>query len=58
MNGEYKATTEERLDKVLEVLTEKSRSYIQTLIKEGYVSVNGKTTIKPSTNSIKETPLK
>ena len=49
MNGEYKATTEERLDKVLEVLTEKSRSYIQTLIKEGYVAVKGKTTIKPST---------
>ena len=49
MDRKYKATTEERLDKVLETLIEKSRSYIQTLIKEGYVSVNGTITTKPST---------
>ena len=58
MDKEYKATTEERLDKVLEALTEKSRSYIQTLIKEGYVSVNGTIITKPSTKLRRETLLK
>ena len=38
----------ERIDKFLAgELEEKSRSYIQKLIKDGYVKINGKT-VKPS----------
>jgi len=35
MDKEYKATTEERLDKVLEALTEKAEATSKRLLKKG-----------------------
>ena len=54
MDNKIVASTSDRLDKVLEnALPQMSRSYIQKLIKEGFVSVNGNVIEKPS-HKVKE----
>ncbi len=47
MEKTFRAETSERIDHFLAGKTEKSRSFIQKLIKEGFVKVNGKI-VKPS----------
>lgn len=57
MESKFVALHTGRLDKIVEEkFPEFSRSYIQKLIKEGYVSVNGKTVEKPS-HKVKENDL-
>jgi len=48
MENRFEAKENSRLDKAIESNTSFSRSYIQKLIKEGYVSVNDKIVLKPS----------
>lgn len=48
MENRFKVEEAGRLDKVVESKLEYSRNYLQTLIKEGFVSVNGKQVLKPS----------
>lgn len=48
MENRFKVEEAGRLDKVVESKLEYSRNYLQTLIKEGFVFVNGKKVLKPS----------
>lgn len=48
MEAKYKVLENKRIDSFLKEKTEKSRNYIQKIIKQGFIKVNGKIINKPS----------